>query len=190
MAPFRTLALGLLGLSVALGAGATTGLAGADAAFASTTRIQPHLQPNGVGFSMHSVVDPNFCVEDTPAPGNPASEAEMSQCAARDNQHWTFAHAADGSVVIIGGTAGNCLSFSATVHAPVSMTPCTFGPSEHFTYSPKGQIKSTSGAQCLEAQAATQGGEMFSAKCKKNFALQVFMLSHEDLSDLLPSSSP
>ena len=103
----------------------------------------------------------------------------MSQCAARDNQRWTFAHAADGSVVIIGGTAGNCLSFSATVHLPVSMTPCTFGPAEHFTYTTKGQIKSTSRTQCLEAEAATQGGEMFSAKCKKAVALQVFQLTHE-----------
>jgi Ricin-type beta-trefoil lectin domain len=178
MRSFRTLAVGIVGLSLALAGGATAWLTAADAALASTTRAQPRLEPNGVNFSMHSVVDPNFCVEDTPAPGNPASEAEMSQCAVRDNQHWTFAHAADGSVVIIGGTAGNCLSFSATVRAPVSMTPCTFGPAEHFTYSAKGQIKSTSGTQCLEAEAASQGAEMFSAKCKKGVELQIFQLSH------------
>ncbi len=178
MSLFRRLAVGVVGSSLVLAGGATAWLTEATAAVASTTQVQPRLQPNGVNFTMHSVVDPNFCVEDTPAPGNPASEAEMSQSAVRDNQHWTFAHAADGSVVIIGGTAGNCLSFSTTVHAPVSVTPCTFGPAEHFTYSPKGQIKSVSGTRCLQAEAASQGGEMFSAKCKKGLELQVFQLTH------------
>jgi hypothetical protein len=75
-------------------------------------------------------VDQNFCLEDSVAPDNPASEASISQCADRDNQHWTFAHAADGSIVIIGGSAGDCLDFSGK--KSVSMNPCTFGPAEHF----------------------------------------------------------
>jgi hypothetical protein len=178
MTSFRRLIVWLLGVSLALAGGATAWLFGADSAVASTPLAQPLLQPNGVDFSIHSEVDTNYCAEDTPAPGNPASEASMSQCADNDGQHWTFAHAADGSVVIIGGNTGDCLDFSAAVHSSVSMTPCTFDASEHFSYSPKGQIKSSSGTKCLEAEAASQGAEMFIAKCKKGVELQVFMLTH------------
>ena len=118
---------------------------------ASAAHAQPSLQPNGVDFSIHSQVDPNFCMEDVPAPDNPASEASMSQCAVRDGQHWTFAHAADGSVVVIGGNTGNCLDFSGKVGSFVSMAPCTFGAAEHFSYTKKGRIESTTGKKCLQA---------------------------------------
>jgi hypothetical protein len=178
MKSFRRLALGLVGSSLALAGGATAWMAGAEAATAATTHVQPRLPPNGVGFSIHSEVDTNFYAQDTPAPGNPASEASMSQCPARNGQDWTFAHAADGSVLIIGGNTGNCLDFSAAVHASASMTPRTSSAAEHFSYSPEGQIKSTTGNKCLPPEAATQGGELFIAKCNKTVALQVFMLTH------------
>jgi hypothetical protein len=178
MPSFRKLTVGLVGLSLALAGGATAALTGADAAVASTTQVQPRTEPNGVNFVLHSIVDPNFCMEDTPAPDNPASGASMSQCAVRNGQEWTFAHAADGSVVIIGGNTGSCLDFSAALHAPVSMRPCTFGAAEHLSYTTKGQIKSASGTKCLQAAAATQNAALFIDTCKKHVPLQVFQLSH------------
>ena len=60
----------------------------------------------------------------------------MSQCVQRDNQHWTFANATDGSVVVIGGN-GDCLDFGpGKLPTPVSVTPCTFKSAERFYYWP------------------------------------------------------
>jgi hypothetical protein len=94
----------------------------------------------------------------------------------RYNQQWTFADAADGSVVIIGGTEGRCLDFSGNKN--VSMNPCTFGTTEHFFYSKTGQIESTSGTKCLQAAAAAQNAQTSVVKCKKGVALQVWIFSH------------
>jgi hypothetical protein len=178
MTSFRGLAVGLVGLSVALAGGATAWLAEADAAVASTTQTAPGPQPNGVNFTLHSDADQTFCAEDTPSPSNPASGASMSECANRDGQHWTFADAADGSVVIIGGNTGKCLGFSTKAPSPVSMTPCTFGAAEHFFYTPTGQIKSASGKKCLVAAAATQNAELSSTTCKKSATLQIWVIGH------------
>ena len=148
----------------------------ANGADAAGPQNAARLEPNGVNFTIHSEVDQNFCLEDSPAPDNPASEASISQCAVRDNQHWTFANAADGSVVIIGGSAGDCLDFSAK--KSVSMIPCTFGTAERFFYSKTGQIESTSKTKCLQAAAASQNASTSIVKCRKGVALQVWMLSH------------
>jgi hypothetical protein len=178
MRSFRPLAVGWVSLSIALAGSALALSTEPQAGAAAATRAHPNLQPKGVDFSIHSQVDPNFCMEDVPAADNPASEASMSQCAARDGQHWTFAHAADGSVVVIGGNTGNCLDFSGKVGSFVAMTPCTFGAAEHFSYTKRGRIESTTGKKCLQAAAATQNAQMFIAKCQNSVALQVWMLSH------------
>jgi hypothetical protein len=154
---------------------AALGFTGANGAAASLTRVSPRVQPNGVNFTIHSEADQNFCLEDSVAPDNPASEASISQCAARDNQHWTFAHAADGSIVIIGGSAGDCLDFSGK--KSVSMNPCTFGPTEHFFYNKTGQIENTAKTKCLEAEAATQNASTFVVKCE-DVPLQIWPISH------------
>jgi hypothetical protein len=173
---FRRLAVGLAALSlVSAGIIATPWLIAANGA-AAATQSAPAIAPNGVNFVIHSEVDQNYCLEDTPAPDNPASEASLSQCAVRDDQEWTFANAADGSLVIIGGTAGNCLDFS--VKKNVSMTPCTFGTAEHFLYSNTGQIESTSKTKCLQAAAATQNAQTSVVKCQKGVELQIWKLSH------------
>jgi hypothetical protein len=104
MRSFRPLAVGWVSLSIALAGSALALSTEPQAGAAAATRAHPNLQPKGVDFSIHSQVDPNFCMEDVPAADNPASEASMSQCAARDGQHWTFARAADGSVVVMGET--------------------------------------------------------------------------------------
>jgi hypothetical protein len=171
---FRRLALALVGLSLPVAGAATAWLTGAEAAVGSTQLAQPH----GVNFTLHTSVDPNFCLEDIPAPADPASEASMSECAIRDGQRWTFADAADGSIVIIGGNTGNCLDFTAKVSSPVSMSPCTFSANERFLYTGKGQIKLASGTKCLEPAQATQDAIVSIVKCQKGVALQIWMLGH------------
>jgi hypothetical protein len=178
MTSFRRLAIPIAGLILAVGGGATAWLTGAGAAAVPAIRpAPPGAQPNGVNFTIHSSVDPNFCVEDTPAPQDPASETILSQCVIRDNQHWTFADAADGSVVIIGGN-GNCLDFTAKVVSPVSVTPCTFKGGERFFYSPIGQIESTSGKKCLQPAQATQDATMSIVKCESGVPGQIWQLGH------------
>ena len=174
MKSFRRLALALVGLSLPMAGGATAWLTGAEAAVASTTLVQP----NGVDFSVHASVDPNFCLEDVPAPADPASEASMSQCVNRNGQHWTFADAADGSIVIIGGNTGKCLDFTAKVHSPVSMKPCTFSANERFLYNRKGQIELASGTKCLQPAQAEQDAFVSIDPCQKGVALQIWMLGH------------
>ena len=168
----RRLAMATAGIAMVV---ASLGLIGANGAGAANTQVSPRIQPNGVNFTIHSEVDQNFCLEDSVAPDNPASEASISQCAVRDNQRWTFAHAADGSLVIIGGSAGDCLDFSGKKN--VSMNPCTFGPTEHFFYNKTGQIENSAKTKCLEAAAASQGASTIVVKCE-DVALQIWPLGH------------
>jgi hypothetical protein len=175
---FRRLALLLAVLTMTLGGVATAWLTGAGAnTVPAVKQVPPGTQPNGVNFTIHTSLDPTFCVDDTPAPQNPASEASMSTCVTRDDQHWTFADAADGSVVIVGGN-GNCLDFTGKVGSPVSVTPCTFKGTERFYYSPSGQIESTSGKKCLEPTQAAQTATINFVKCDANVAAQIWQLGH------------
>jgi hypothetical protein len=189
MTSFRPSALGLVGLSVALCGGATAWLAGTDAAVASATPVRLRIQPNGFGFSMHSVVEATICVKDTPPRGNPASEVELSSARPATTRTGpspmlpTFRgdHRRNGRQM----PRFLCHPSMHQCHESLRLRLFT-----HFTYGPRGQIKSTSGTQCLEAEAASQGGEMFSARFKKGFALQVFMRTRKDPSDLSPTLSP
>ena len=180
MTTFRRSALLVAVLTVALGGGATAWLTGAGAATVPAVKATPPgFQPNGVNFSIRTVLDTNFCVEDTPSAANPTTGAILSQCAARDNQHWTFANASDGSVVIISGS-GDCLDFGpGKLPVPVSVTPCTFNGSERFYYSPDGLIESTSGKKCLEPNAAAQNASLYIVKCDATTNNdQIWQLSH------------
>jgi len=178
MTSIRRLSVPLAGLILALGAGSTAWLTGAGAAAPTAKPAAPGPQPNGVNYTLHSEVDTNFCLEDTPAPQEPASEASMAECAVIDGQRWTFADAADGSVVIIGGNTGNCLDFTAKVSSFVSMRPCTFKSGEHFFYSSTGQIESTSGKKCLQPAQATQNALVSIAKCQAGVNLQIWEIGH------------
>jgi hypothetical protein len=178
MSSARRLAITLAASMIALAGGATAWLTADAGAHPSAASTPPGNQPNGVNIVIHASADTNFCLEDSPAPTNPASEASISQCAVRDNQAWTFADAADGSVVIIGGARGNCLDFTGKVTSFVSMTPCTFQKAEHFFFTPSGQIESTSGKKCLQAAAATQDASVSIVKCQAGVANQVWTLTH------------
>jgi hypothetical protein len=176
---FRRMTVLLVVLTIALGAGAAAWLtAGAGAAVPTARLTPPGPQPNGVDFSLHSDLDSNFCLEDTPAPQDAASEASMSQCVLRNGQLWTFADASDGSVVIIGGNTGKCLDFTAKPVSLVSMTPCTFAFAEHFFYSPTGQIESTGGGKCLEPAQAEQNALVSIVKCKTGVKAQIWTIGH------------
>jgi Ricin-type beta-trefoil lectin domain len=178
MTSFRRLAVPLVGAALALGASGTAWFTEAGAAAVpAATPTPPGPQPHGVNFTIHSSIDPNFCVEDTPSIQNPTSGAIMSQCIIRDNQRWTFANGADGSVVIVGGN-GNCLDFTAKDFSPVSVTPCTFKVPQHFFYTPSGQIESTNGKKCLESAQAAQNADMFIAKCDSSVKAQIWQLGH------------
>jgi Ricin-type beta-trefoil lectin domain len=179
MGSYRRLVISLAALTLIAGGSATAWLTRAGAAVAPSAKpAPPGVQPNGVNFAIHSHVDPNFCVEGTPAPQEPASGARMAQCAQIDTQHWTFAHAADGSVVIIGGSVANCLDFSAKAPSPVSVTPCTFKGAERFFYAPTGLIESTSGKKCLEPAAAALNATISIVKCNANVAAQIWVIGH------------
>jgi hypothetical protein len=179
MTSLRRSALLFAVVTPAVGGGATAWLPGAGASTVPTAKsAPPGAQPNGVNFTIHTALDPNFCVEDTPSVGNPASEATMSQCIVRDNQHWTFANADDGSVVIIGGN-GDCLTFGAAkLPNYVSVLPCTFKGSERFYYTPVGQIESTSGKKCLQPAQAAQNASIDIVKCDATNRDQVWQLGH------------
>jgi Ricin-type beta-trefoil lectin domain len=178
MVSFRRLALLVATLTVALCGGVTAWFTGAGAdPIHAAGQAPPGLQPNGVNFTIHTVLDPNYCVEATPSTALPASEATISQCAARDNQHWTFANAADGSVVIVGGN-GDCLDFTGKVPTYVSVTPCNFKTNEKFYYSTVGQIESTSGKKCLEPAQAAQNATISIVKCDATNRNQVWQLGH------------
>ena len=178
MNSFRRLALLLAIMTLALGGGTTAWLTGAGATpVHSVQPPPPGFQPNGVNFTIHSHIDPSFCVEDTPSVALPAYEATMSECAARDNQHWTFANVSDGSVVIVGGR-GDCFDATGKPVAPLSVTPCTFKATERFYYSPDGLIESTSGKKCLQFAQAAQNAIISIVKCDETNQDQIWQLGH------------
>jgi hypothetical protein len=46
------------------------------------------------------------------------------------------------------------------------MANCTFSTAEHFFFTPKGQIESTSGTKCLQASQAAQDASVEIVKCQ------------------------
>jgi hypothetical protein len=56
--------------------------------------VSPGPQVEGTDFTIHAYQDENFCLEDT---ASDQTALETSQCAVRDNQHWTFAQVPNGS---------------------------------------------------------------------------------------------
>jgi hypothetical protein len=176
---FRRFAVMIVGLALAVTGGATVWLTTADAASPSSAPVPPTSQPTGSNITIHSAVDHNFCVEDQPAPSVPASEASMALCAAISSQQWTFADAAPGYVVLIGGSQGECLDFGTKVATYVSVLPCTFKGAERFYYdNNSGLIESTSGKECLQTTAAAQDAELMIEKCDATVKTQIWSLGH------------
>ena len=144
---------------------------------AASPAVVTTVQPLGVNFTIHTVADPNFCVESTPAiAGSPIS---ISQCATRDNQHWTFAGATDGSVVLVSGS-GTCLGLDKSTSATQGITLglCAFNGAEKFFYSDSGQLTNKAGTRCLQYAQAAQNAYVFNAKCQSGLSTQTFQLGH------------
>ncbi len=142
---------------------------------ATTTTTLPGPQPYGVNFTLHTYVDPNFCIESTASPAG--SPLEVSQCAARDNQHWTTAQSTDGSFVLISGE-GQCVTVDKQSQFGMDVGPCTFNADEHFLYDSTGQFENRAGRQCLQFATAALGATVFFAKCNANTTQQVIQIGH------------
>lgn len=177
MTSIRRLTVLLVALTFLLAGGASAWLTRAGAAVPVTKITPPGEQPNESQIIIKSQVDPNFCLANTPAPANPASETSVSQCANQPVQQWMFADASDGSVVIIGNT-GQCLGLPSKVGTPVTVTPCSFKGDERLFFTPTGQIETTSGKKCLEAAQAEQDSLVFVDTCQSNVKTQFWKLAH------------
>jgi hypothetical protein len=167
----------LLGLSQAEATTTPTTAADVAAAATTTTTTSPvtTVQPYGVNFTLHTFVDPSFCIESTAsAAGSPLS---VSTCAARDNQHWTTAQSTDGSFVLISGE-GQCVTVDKQSAFGMDVGPCTFNGDEHFLYSATGQFENRAAKQCLQFATAAQGATVFFTKCNANTSQQIIQIGH------------
>ena len=105
------------------------------------------------------------------------AETSIQECAAIDNDDWTFAQSVDGSSVLVDGN-GQCLEAAKKPNKLAQANPCTFLTPEHFFYTNKGQIKSESGNLCLEdAQAGSDAAVSFNT-CVKGLVTQLWILGH------------
>jgi hypothetical protein len=134
---------------------------------------EKHARPAGVNFGIHTYADPNFCLE---------SEGDgsliVSECAARDNQHFTFTDNSDGTNQIIDGY-GECLDRgSGTAGTPLRTKQCNFGATQHFRYRSTGRLDDPAGTVCVAATTAAQGAAVFDDGCHAKSVLEIFQLSH------------
>jgi hypothetical protein len=163
-------AIGIASLALA---GSTLGLSQVQARTVAGGTKFP-LQSYGVALIIETSIDPNFCLEATTS--SAGTPIDVSECAARDIQHWTFLQSADNSIVIADG-GGQCLGDKKSVSLGTVVGPCTFGDNEHFLFS-AGQIETRAGKQCLTYAKATQNAAVFFTKCVAGQADQTFTLEH------------
>jgi Ricin-type beta-trefoil lectin domain len=161
-----------IGISSLVLAGSTLGLAHAQAGTVAAKTTFP-LQPYGTSLIIETTIDPNFCLEDsTSSEGTPV---DVSQCADRDNQHWTFLQSTDNSIVIADGS-GQCLGDKTSVSSGIVVGPCNFGNSEHFLVSAS-RDRDRDGKHCLTYAQARQNAGVFFKKCGAPNTDQNFMLA-------------
>jgi ricin-type beta-trefoil lectin protein len=165
-------ALRIIGVTALALAGSTFGLAQAQARPVTKTTIP--LQSYGVALIIKTSIDPNFCLEATTS--SAGTPIDVSACASRDIQHWTFLQSADNSIVIADG-GGQCVGDKKSVNNGTVVGPCTFETNEHFLFS-AGQIETRAGKQCLTYAKATQNAAAFFTKCVAGQADQTFTLAH------------
>jgi hypothetical protein len=129
--------------------------------------------PQGENFTVHTDADQGFCAEDVPS--SEATALSVQQCAARDTQRWTLAQSSDNSSVIIDDS-GQCMEFGGAAMASAKLTPCTFKTPEHFLYSATGQIETTNGKFCLQADQSAAGASIKMPKCVVGLVTQEWVL--------------
>jgi hypothetical protein len=118
-------------------------------------------------------MDPNFCLEATTS--SAGTPVDISQCASREIQLWTFLQSSDNSIVMADG-GGQCLGYQKSVALGTVLGSCAFSGSEHFLFS-GGQIENRAGKQCLTYAKATQNASVFFEKCVAGEADQTFSLA-------------
>jgi hypothetical protein len=161
-----------LAICIAALALATLGISQAQAKTVASKVTFPE-QPHAGELIIKTSIDPNFCLEDTASTAG--SPADISQCATRDNQLWTFLQSSDNSIVI-ADDEGQCLGYEKSVEFGAVVGPCAFNSSEHFLF-PNGAIETRSGKQCLTYAKAAQNATVFFEKCVAGQADQTFSLA-------------
>ena len=138
------------------------------------------VEPHGVNFTIHSSIDPSFCVESASTGGPEGRTVYMSSCAARDNQHWTFTWDAGNNSVIVGGE-GLCLDIrgrKAGDGQPVQIWKCHYGDNQKFTYTATGHIREVKSGNCLQIAQAAQNAAVSIAACNETAKTQIFNIGH------------
>jgi hypothetical protein len=155
------------------------GLAVAGAALLNHAEAQA-VEPHGVNFTIHSQIDPTYCVESASTGGPEGRTVYMSQCVARDSQHWTFTWDAGNNSVIVGGE-GLCLDIrgrKAGDGQPVQIWKCHYGDNQKFTYTASGHIKEIKSGNCLDIAQAAQNAAVSINPCVEAKKTQIFTLGH------------
>ncbi len=138
------------------------------------------VQPHGINFTIHTQVDPNFCVESASTGGPEGRTVYMSQCAVRDSQHWTFTWDTGNNSVIVGGE-GLCLDIrgrKAGDGQPVQIWKCHYGDNQRFTYTASGHIKEVKSGKCLDIAGAALNAAVSINDCNETKQTQIFVLGH------------
>jgi hypothetical protein len=138
------------------------------------------VEPHGVNFTIHSQVDPNFCIESASTGGPEGRTVYMAQCVVRDSQHWTFTWDVGNNSVIVGGE-GLCLDIrgrKAGDGQPVQIWKCHYGDNQKFAYTANGHIKEVKSGKCLDIAAATQNAAVSINDCVDTKKTQIFVIGH------------
>lgn len=137
-------------------------------------------QPHGTNLIIKSSIDPNYCVEEASQGGPEGKTVYMSQCAARDNQHWTFTWDPGNNSVIVSGE-GMCLDIRGRKPGdgkPVQIWKCHYGDNQRFTFTATSHIKEIKSGKCLEIAQATQNAAVYINDCVETKPGQIFSLAH------------
>jgi hypothetical protein len=155
------------------------GIAVAGAALFNHSTAQA-VEPHGVNFSIHSTIDPNFCVESASTGGPEGRTVYMSTCVNRDNQHWTFTWDTGNNSVIVGGE-GLCLDIRGRKVGdgqPVQIWKCHYGDNQRFTFTASGHLREVKSGKCLDIAQAQQNAAVSINECNETKKTQIFQLGH------------
>jgi hypothetical protein len=172
----RTGAMSIIFVALLALVGSVLWMAESGAATRSSGIVVPPNEVAGASFQVHTDGDSNYCLEDVPSDLN-QSPFSISQCAARDSEHWMFAQLSNGARGIIDGS-GSCLQTVGKKSVAIAVAPCTLKGNQQFIYSESGQITTTNGKSCLQYAAATQNAAVTIPKCVAGLKAQIWPLTH------------
>ncbi len=115
------------------------------------------LQSFGGDLVSKTSLNPNFCLEATTS--SAGTPIDVSQCATREIQLWTFLQSSDNSIVIADG-GGQWLGYKKMFALGTVLGRCSFHNGEHFLLS-GGQITNRAGTECLTYAKPTPNAGVF-----------------------------